>query len=108
MDWLFFGPARLIETMPWAGLCIAAALVVADFIRRPPQTGEGSAMASKLARRPAVLAALLWVIFNLYERQVGAVFASDKGLVRLDLLVLTPVLYVMTVFAIVSVLRPQR
>ncbi len=105
VDWILFGPAKLVALWPYSGLIIAVILLLAEagFTLR-----AGQGFGSQFFRRAPVLAGLLWLIFELYERQVQAVKpAADAvgGLAafRMDLLVLTPILYVLTLAALISI-----
>ena len=61
-------------------------------------------------REAAVLAGLLWLIFNLYELQVSAIFARSESVsaLRVDLVILIPILYVLTAAAILSAIAQMR
>ena len=56
------------------------------------------------------MAGLLWLIFNLYELQVSAILAkSDSGnTLRMDLVILIPILYALTAAAVLSVIAQMR
>ena len=108
IDWLIFGPAKMLALWPDAGIaiCVAMLLVEAAFSLR---TRAGWNM--DYFRRAPVLCGLLWLIFTFYERQIGAVgiFPGDPAKAfRIDLLVLTPVLYVFTAAAIASLWQRLR
>ena len=108
MNWLFFGPAKLIALAPYAGFGLGAAFIALQALR----TVLAQSPLNRLwFRRPAVLAGLTWLIFNLYELQVAAVFAQtqavDHVLFRLDLTVITPILYVLSAFAVYTLAKPE-
>ncbi len=94
-NWIFFGPALLIEQYAHAGFVIGFTLILAQglltLIKREPQNRNWF-------MRAPVLAGMLWLIFNLYEWQVTAAF--ERTIFRMDLLVLVPLLYVLTGYAI--------
>jgi hypothetical protein len=100
MNWIFFGPAKLIALHPYAGFLIGVTLLAAA-AARSVQLSRG--FDRQWFRQPAVLAGLLWLLFNLYELQVVAVFSQQpdqgKSLFRIDLLVLAPILYTLTALA---------
>ncbi len=106
IDWLFFAPAKLIALRPYAGVWIGAALLL---IEAALTLRARQSFGSSFFRKAPVLAGLLWLIFELYERQVQAVkpAVAAEGLAafRLDLLVLTPILYALTLAALVSIFR---
>lgn len=107
LDWIIFGPARLLAVWPYAGVWIAVVLLAmqAWFSWR-----RGVLLERQYFREAPVLGGLLWLIFNLYELQLAATLLKGQGAntVRMDLVFLVPILYVMTlaaVWAIVSQLR---
>lgn len=106
LNWIFFGPARLIVLWPYAGAAIAAVLILAQAIltqytKRP--------IGIAFFREAPVFVGLLWLVFNAYELQVSAVSpTAGTGLLRLDLIVLVPILYVLTAAAGISLLRQIR
>ncbi len=101
MNWIFFGPAKLIAWHPYAGFLIGGTLLSAA-AARSVQLSRG--FDRHWFRQPAVLAGLLWLLFNLYELQVVAVFSQQAGpgrsLFRIDLLVLAPILYTLSALAL--------
>ncbi len=114
VNWIFFGPSKLITTYPYAGFFIAALFIGAQLLR----TAIARQVFNKQwFRKAPVFTGLLWAIFNLYEMQLAAVLgpaaaqaAANAGVVaipvllRLDLIVLTPLLYVLTAFALYGLL----
>ena len=102
IEWLIFGPAKLLALWPDAGIAIGAMLLLVEAgLSLRARTGWNG----DFFRRAPVLCGLLWLIFTFYERQIGAVgiFPGDPAKAfRIDLLVLTPVLYVFTAAAIAS------
>lgn len=108
MDWLFFGPAKLIALWPHTGLVIGAILLA---IQAVLHLRAGRPLNRDFFREAPALAGLLWLIFGFYERQVTAlkVLPGEAGTpFRIDLLVLTPILYVLTVAALLSIARQWR
>lgn len=109
LNWLLFGPAMLIDLAPYGGFGIGGALIVAQATR---SISAGAALNRDWFRQPAALAGLTWLIFNLYELQVSAVFVKTQGpgqvLFRLDLTVITPILYVLTAYAVYALIKPPR
>ena len=101
MHWLFFGPSKLIAWHPYAGFIVGATLLA---VAAACALQLSDRLDRQWFRQPAVLAGLLWLLFNLYELQVVAVFLGQgnqtRSLVRIDLLVLTPILYTLTGLAI--------
>lgn len=105
VDWIFFGPAKLIAIWHYAGVLIAAVLVG---LQAWQSLRRGTLFESSFFREAPVFAGLLWLIFNLYELQIAATFAQKLagGTLRMDLIILVPILYVLTLAAILS-LRTQ-
>ena len=104
LGWIFFGPARLIAAWPYSGLAIAAffiALQIALHLHHRHQFNFG------FFREATVFAGILWLIFNAFELQMAALTAQSgkSGAMRLDLMVLVPILYVMTSAAVYSLVR---
>ncbi len=118
INWIFFGPSKLITAYPYGGLFIAALFIGAQLLR----TAVAKQVFDKQwFRKAPVFTGLLWAIFNLYEMQLAAVLgpaaahaAANAGtvaipvLLRLDLIVLTPLLYVLTAFALYGLLFGER
>lgn len=114
INWIFFGPSKLITAFPYAGFFIAAFLIGMQLLRTATAK---QALGKQWFRKEPVFTGLLWAIFNLYEMQLAAVLgpaaanaAANAGqagipvLLRLDLIVLTPLLYVLTTFAMYGLL----
>jgi len=105
-NWIFFGPARLIALWPYAGLAIACGLIAlqAWLIWRGRKKFDIG-----FFRQAPVFAALLWLIFNAFELQMLAIAAkTEGGFLRLDLIVLVPILYVLTAAAVLSLARQMK
>ena len=103
LSWIFFGPAKLILLFPYAGFLVGGTFLAGQAI----QTMRlGGSFNRDWFRHSAALAGLVWMIFNLYELQVGAVFGKQQSsgtvLFRIDLTVIAPILYVLTAAAFFS------
>jgi hypothetical protein len=102
VNWILFGPAKIVVMWPYAGILIGAVLIAVQvwLTRR-----KGSAIDRELFRQAPVLAGLLWAIFNLYELQVVAILAKNSagGTLRMALVILVPILYVLTLAAMLSI-----
>jgi hypothetical protein len=100
LSWIFFGPAKLVSLFPYAGFVIGGSFLGGQAIQTMRIRGTFN---RDWFRQSAALAGLVWILFNLYELQVGAVFAkqqsSGTALFRIDLTVITPILYVLTAAA---------
>ena len=105
VDWIFFGPAKLIAVWPYAGFLIAALLIG---VQAALSWRKGALFERGFFREAPVFAGLLWVIFNLYELQFAATFQQKLAgsSLRMDLIILVPILYVLTLAAMLS-LRTQ-
>lgn len=100
---LFYAPSALVSAWPaapflLAGLFALAQVALIVFHQHRP--------ALILWRRPALFAAAIWVVFGLYELQVRATNAYAN--IRIDLLVLAPILYVFSAVAVWWVVREWR
>ena len=111
MSWLFFGPALVIARWPTAGMVIAA---IAIAMQLALTWRAGRRLDRYFFREAPVFAGLLWLIFGFYETQLLAVMARSgtvtaaHPLLRLDLIVLTPILYLLTAAAVYSVIRQLK
>ena len=107
VNWVFFGPAKLLAIFPLAGVAIGAAMIGLQAIL---SWRKGALLQRNFFREAAVMAGLLWFIFNLYELQVGAILArSESGsTLRMDLIILIPILYAMTAAALLSAIAQLR
>lgn len=108
LNWVFFGPTRLLEIWPYAGFVIAAVFIGAQLTR---SLTENNRFDRQWFRKAPVFTGLIWCIFNLYELQMRAVNLANEAtfsMARLDLMVLTPLLYVLTAIAIAALVRPHK
>ena len=102
-SWIFFGPAKLIAIWPYAGVAIASGLIAiqAWLIWRARKAFDLG-----FFREAPVFAGLLWLIFSAFEWQMSAIAAkTEAGFLRLDLIVLVPILYVLTAAAVHSLAK---
>jgi hypothetical protein len=110
LNWIFFGPATLVAAVPYAGFLIGGILLAGQAIHSLSRRGIGFGRA--WFREPPVLAGLIWLIFNLYELQLAAVFTEKlrtaEAPLRLDLLVVSPILYVLTGFAVYALISDRK
>ena len=108
LSWLFFGPSRLLALWPYAGFVIAAILIGAQLMQ---SISAHHSFGRQWFRKAPVFTGLVWCIFNLYEMQMKAVMPTAEAtftMARIDLIVLTPLLYVLTAFAIYALFSPQK
>jgi len=101
-SWIFFGPAKLVSAWPYAGILIALALIAMQVWL---SVRKGARAEQNFFREAPVLAGLLWLIFNLYEWQLIAILTQQKIVsnLRMDLIILVPILYVLTFSAALSI-----
>lgn len=111
MNWLFFGPAKLIANLPYGGLALCVLLIGAQMVKT---SFAKNRFDKQWLRKAPVFTGLLWAIFNLYELQLAAVLGAagkaatgSQVLLRLDLIVLTPLLIVLSAFAVFSLISPE-
>lgn len=108
MSTLFFGPAKLIANWPYAGVVIAAVLIL---VQAGLTARAGRGFGLNFFREATVFAGLLWLIYGFYERQAAVTIATTtelSALTRFDLIVLVPILYLMTAAAIYSLFRQTK
>jgi hypothetical protein len=101
LTWLLFAPAKLIALWPAAGFALGAVLIGWEAAHYWRRTRPWSAA---FFREAPVFAGLLWILFNAYEWQVAATRLGGSPL-RLDLIVLVPILYALTGMACLVVWR---
>ena len=101
VSWIFFGPAKLVAAWPYAGIVTAIGLIAAQAWL---SQRKGAPFGSDFFREAPVLAGLLWLIFNLYELQLAAILSQTRvdSMLRMDLIILVPILYVLTLAAFFS------
>jgi hypothetical protein len=102
---LLYGPAILARAIPSSsfvigGFLIAIQLGVFRLSRRR--------FDRQFFRMAPTFGGLLWIIFGLYELQIQAGEKALAAAIRLDLLVLTPILYVFTLLAAISLAQQVR
>ncbi|HEX4858619.1 MAG TPA: hypothetical protein VFV17_06340 [Usitatibacteraceae bacterium] len=101
LDWIFFGPARLVAGWPLAGVALGLGLLAAGIWQH---ASCGAVFDASLFRRAPMFAGLCWWIFTAYESQIQAVAGSQPGWAfRIDLVFLVPLLYVMTAAALLTI-----
>lgn len=106
-SWIFFGPGKLIAIWPYAGAPVAITLIG---VQACLSWRKGGLFRRDFFREAPVLAGGLWLIFNLYELQFAATFARTlaSANLRMDLIVLVPILYVLTTAAVLSIYAQLR
>ena len=106
VNWLFFGPAKLIGVWPYAGAAIATVLIA---VQAWLVWSAQKPFSLSFFREAPVFAGILWLIFNAFELQMSAIAArqsnAPSGFLRMELIVLVPILYVLTIAAVLSLAR---
>jgi hypothetical protein len=102
---LIFGPAILARAMPASGFVIggfliAIQLVMTYLLGRPYDR--------QFFRMAPTFGGLLWIIFGLYELQIQAGEQISTAPIRIDMLVLAPILYAFTLLAVISLAQQLR
>lgn len=100
---LFYAPKVLVQALPAAPFVIAAVFAIAQLVLIRWRDHQPAMI---LWRRPALFAAAIWVVYGLYELQVQATAAYAD--IRIDLLVLAPILYVFTAVGVWWIAREWR
>lgn len=102
VSWIFFGPGKLVALWPYAGAAVAIALIGGQAFL---SWRKGGLFERAFFREAPVLAGALWLIFNLYELQFSATMANAQAgaNLRMDLIILVPILYVLTAAAVLSI-----
>ena len=102
---LLFGPAILARAIPASSFVIGGFLIVT-------QLGMfrlfGRRCDRQFFRMAPTFGGLLWIIFGLYELQMQAGEKTLTAAIRIDLLVLAPILYVFTLLAVISLAQQLR
>ncbi len=107
INWVFFGPAKLLAIYSLAGFAVGAAMIGLQALL---SWRKAALFQRNFFREAAVLAGLLWLIFNLYELQVSAILAKSNsgGTLRMDLIILIPILYALTAAGVISIIAQLR
>ena len=111
MSLIFFGPAVLIAHWPYAGVVIAIILIATQTLLN---ARAGRRFDRAFFREAAVFAGLLWLIFGFYEMQIMAAMVNagrvgePLNFFRIDLIILIPILYLMTLAAILSIVQQLK
>ena len=102
---LLYGPAILARSIPSSSFVIGGFLIAIQLgmFRLSRRRFE-----RQFFRMAPTFGGLLWIIFGLYELQIQAGEKTLAAAIRLDLLVLTPILYVFTLLAAISLTQQAR
>ena len=102
---LLFGPAILARVLPASSFVIGGFLIAIQlglfhiFGRRYDR---------QFYRMAPTFCGLLWIIFGLYESQIQAGEQTSIAPIRIDLLILVPILYVFSLLAAISLVQQIR
>lgn len=97
---IFYAPMALVLAQPAAPFIFSALLALAQCALLLRHRQRPTML---LWRRPALFAAAIWTVYGLYELQVQATMPTAN--IRIDLLVLAPILYVFSAVALWWILR---
>ena len=101
---LFTFPSWLIQQSVWIAVGVGMLLIVWALFNL---VVNKTPISLQSAREPGIFTGLLWLIFVLYEQQMLSLPAIATGF-RLDLIVLVPVLYILTAFALWTLFAQTR
>jgi hypothetical protein len=99
---LLFGPAFLARAFPSSTFVIGGSLIAIQFVMFRLL---GRRYDRQFFRMAPTFGGLLWVIFGLYELQMQAGEKNLGAPIRIDLLILVPVLYVFSILAVISLVQ---
>ena len=102
---LLFGPAILARAIPASSFVIGGFLIA---IQLGMFRLAGRRYDRQFFRMAPTFGGLLWIIFGLYELQIQAGEKTLTAQIRIDLLVLTPILYVFSLLAAISLVQQIR
>jgi hypothetical protein len=102
---LLFGPAILARAFPASSFAIGGFLIAIQFLMFRLL---GRRYDRQFFRMAPTFGGLLWAIFGLYELQMQAGEKSLDAPIRIDLLILVPILYVFSILAAISLVQQIR
>lgn len=102
---LLFGPAILARALPASSFVIGGFLIA---IQLGMFRLFGRRYDRQFFRMAPTFGGLLWIIFGLYELQIQAGEKSLAAPIRIDLLILAPILYVFSLLAAISLVQQIR
>jgi hypothetical protein len=102
---LLFGPAILARAIPSSSFVIGGFLIA---IQLGMFRLFGRRYDRQFFRMAPTFGGLLWIIFGLYELQIQAGEKTLAAPIRIDLLILAPILYVFSLLAAISLVQQIR
>lgn len=102
---LLYGPAILARAIPASSFVIGGFLIA---IQLGMFRLSGRRYDRQFFRMAPTFGGLLWIIFGLYELQIQAGGETLVAPIRIDLLVLAPILYVFSLLAAISLVQQLR
>jgi hypothetical protein len=102
---LLFGPAILARAIPASGFVIGGFLIAIQLVMFRLL---GRRYDRQFFRMAPTFGGLLWIIFGLYELQMQAGEKTLTAPIRIDLLILAPILYVFSLLAAISLIQQLR
>jgi hypothetical protein len=105
LSFLLFGPAILARAIPASSFVIGGFLIA---IQLGMFRLFGRRYDRQFFRMAPTFGGLLWIIFGLYELQIQAGAKTLTAPIRIDLLILAPILYVFSLLAAISLVQQIR
>ena len=105
LSFLLFGPAILARAIPASSFVIGGFLIA---IQLGMFLLFGRRYDRQFFRMAPTFGGLLWIIFGLYELQIQAGAKTLTAPIRIDLLILAPILYVFSLLAAISLVQQIR
>jgi hypothetical protein len=102
---LLFSPAILARAIPASSFVIGGFLIA---IQLGMFRLFGRRYDRQFFRMAPTFGGLLWIIFGLYELQIQAGEKTLTAPIRIDLLILAPILYVFSLLAAISLIQQIR
>jgi hypothetical protein len=99
LEILFF-PVVLLAAFPGGALLPAFILTALYLKRRSGMT--------KLGRAATIVATLTWIVYGIYETRMYFWMKTVIAPIRVDLLLIVPVLYLITIIATIALCRSAK
>lgn len=97
---ILFLPVVLLAVFPGGALLPAFILTVLYLKRRSGMT--------KLRRAATIVATLTWIVYGIYETRMYFWMKTVIAPIRVDLLLIVPVLYLITIIATIALWRSAK
>lgn len=97
---ILFLPIALMASLPGAALLPGALFLILYFRRRKVLSG--------IRRATIILTAILWTVYGIYETYMYFWMQTVIAPIRVDLLLIAPVLYLATIIGAIAAMRSRR